>query len=48
MRRLPEEASPEGRLFNGVWYKTESEYLAAKARRDARRARLLALVEEER
>jgi hypothetical protein len=39
---------PAGWLFNGVWYETEDAYLVARAKWQARRARLLALIDAER
>lgn len=47
MRRVP-PPEPTGWLFNGVRYETDDAYLAARAKWQARRARLLALIEGER
>lgn len=43
-----EPAEPRGGyIFNGKVYATEAAYLAARAEQEARRVRLLALVEAE-
>jgi hypothetical protein len=39
---------PAGWLLNGVWFDTEGEFRAALDKRDARRARVMALIEAER
>lgn len=46
MRRVP-PPEPTGYFFLGDYYESEADYLAAYAKWRARRARLLALVEDD-